>query len=202
MWNCDEAVAFGRATGQADRSAQRLGDGRPPLNVALVHPRTTLADNTPMNVSDVSPASALRTPILAGAAARLVSSDIGIGRSPRRPTQRPRPALGEKYRLEIARTRGGSRVWSAAISSDRLDLIGSRVDLVDDLGFGAAAVQGSPVRRCGRRASTRSASSTRRSSTRRPACSHATVDVRRRDVFDAALPVDSDARLEGVADRL
>lgn len=49
----------------------------------------------------------------------------------------PRPALGENYRVEIA-----AAWWKpnllGSVSSDRLDVIGSRIDLVDDLNFGAA----------------------------------------------------------------
>ena len=48
-----------------------------------------------------------------------------------------RPVLGENYRLEI-----GGAWWKpslfGSVSSDRLDLVGSKIDLVDDLGFGEA----------------------------------------------------------------
>jgi len=48
-----------------------------------------------------------------------------------------RPVLGEKYRLELSYA-----YWKPAlqgsVTSDRLDLIGSRVDLVSDLNFGEA----------------------------------------------------------------
>ena len=54
-----------------------------------------------------------------------------------RPASGVRPAMGENYRIEV-----GGAWWKpsllGSVSSDRLDLIGSRIDLVGDLGFGQA----------------------------------------------------------------
>ena len=51
-----------------------------------------------------------------------------------RPRQPARPAMGEDYRVEV-----GGAWWKpslfGSVSSDRLELIGSRIDLVNDLGF-------------------------------------------------------------------
>jgi hypothetical protein len=54
-----------------------------------------------------------------------------------RPKGGPRPALGETYRVEIAGAWWKPNLFGS-VSSDRLNLIGSKIDLVDDLGFGAA----------------------------------------------------------------
>lgn len=54
-----------------------------------------------------------------------------------RPKKAARPPIGENYRLEV-----GAAWWKpslfGSVSSDRLNLVGSRIDLVDDLGFGEA----------------------------------------------------------------
>jgi len=54
-----------------------------------------------------------------------------------RPRKAAQPALGEKYRLELAAAWWKPNLFGS-VSSDRLNLVGSRVDLVDDLGFGEA----------------------------------------------------------------
>ena len=54
-----------------------------------------------------------------------------------RPKQGARPAMGENYRLEVAGAWWKPSLFGS-VSSDRLDLVGSRVDLVSDLGFGEA----------------------------------------------------------------
>jgi hypothetical protein len=52
-------------------------------------------------------------------------------------SMRSEPAIGENYRVEIAAAWWKPELFGS-ISSDSLELVGSRVDLVGDLGFGAA----------------------------------------------------------------
>ena len=78
----------------------------------------------------------LRAAIL-GASAGLLLFPATASAQQTRPDQGPRPAMGEDYRLEI------SAAWwkphlAGSVSSDRLNLIGSKIDLVSDLGFGEA----------------------------------------------------------------
>ena len=54
-----------------------------------------------------------------------------------RPSSGIRPAMGEDYRVEVAGAWWKPSLFGS-VSSDRLDLVGSRIDLVDDLGFGEA----------------------------------------------------------------
>src|SRR5689334_25410251 len=77
------------------------------------------------------------TRIVAGLALILLVPSTSAAQSSTRPRRGPQPAIGENYKLEIA-----GAWWKpsplGSVSSDRLDLIGSKVDLVSDLGFGEA----------------------------------------------------------------
>lgn len=52
-------------------------------------------------------------------------------------SQGARPAIGENYRLEVMTSWWKPGVLGS-VSSDALDIVGSRIDLVSDLGFGEA----------------------------------------------------------------
>ena len=67
--------------------------------------------------------------VLIPASAQAQLNQSGNGRS--------RPAIGEDYHFEVTAAWWKPSLFGS-VSSDRLDLIGSRVDLVDDLNFGEA----------------------------------------------------------------
>ena len=78
-----------------------------------------------------------RRTVLAGLLFVFLAPASAAAQSSTRPNAGARPAIGENYHVEL------SAAWwkptlSGDIASDRLNLIGSRIDLVDDLGFGEA----------------------------------------------------------------
>lgn len=78
----------------------------------------------------------MKSAILAGLMFALLVPATASAQSSTRPRVN-KPVLGEKYWFEIAGAWWKPGLFGS-VSSDRLDLIGSRVDLVDDLGFGEA----------------------------------------------------------------
>ena len=75
--------------------------------------------------------------LLAGALALTLLVPTVAAAQVNRPKGPDTPAMGENYRVEMAYAWWKPDV-GGAVTSDRLDVIGSRVDLVNDLGFGAA----------------------------------------------------------------